>query len=128
MNTYQISLSPRVEQEIEMSKEFQQEILRNLARFTQGDWGSVSNRMQKDNDEIFTTNQPTKRTYSIFGILREPVYEIFACYPLTKGGVIWMIRDVRFEEGPMSQPRIAVLHPLEYGHWAGPYFMEPAAV
>lgn len=126
METYHICLSPRILAEVKQSAAFKQEFLEHLSRFLHGDWGSVTNRMREDNDEIFSTNQPTRRTYSIFGILREPVHEIFACYPLHSGGVIWMIRDMRCQEDNI--PQIAVLHPMEYGHWSGPYIMEPAAV
>lgn len=126
MNTYDIHVSPRVEREIQESRSFQQEVLEAVCRFLRGDWGSVTERMQQDNDEIFLTNQPTRPSYSIFGILREPVYEIFACYRTENKGVIWIIRDVRCENGAV--PQLAVLHPLEYGHWNGPYIIPAAAV
>lgn len=126
MKTYNISISPRIKQDLDFSEPLRKEILESLFRFLQGDWGNVTKRMQLDNDEIFSTNQPTARTYSTFGILRDSVYEIFGCYPLSTGGVVWMIRDVRCQNG--STPQIAVLHPMEYGHWKGPYVLEPAVI
>lgn len=119
MRTYEVTLSPRIQKEIHQSREFEQYVLDCLFQFLQHNWGSVSPYMQESNDEIAQTDSAIPSRPSILGINRPPVYDIFACYPNSKWGVLWIIRDMRFQKGEKGQ--LVILRPMEYGKWEGPY-------
>lgn len=119
MKTYEVAVSPRIKEMIQQSREFERHVLDCLCQFLQNNWGSVSPYMQESNDEIAQTNKAIPSRPSILGINRPPVYDIFACYPKSKWGVIWIIRDMRYQNGDNGQ--LVILRPLEYGKWEGPY-------
>lgn len=119
MRTYEVTVSPRIEEGIHQSREFEKHVLDCLCQFLQNDWGSVSPYMQESNDEIAQTDSAIPSRLSILGINRPPVYDIFACYPKSKWGVLWIIRDMRFQKDDVGQ--LVILRPMEYGKWNGPY-------
>lgn len=119
MKSYEVTLSPRIVESVKKSRDFEQMILSCITRFSRKDWGSVPPDLKETNDEIEETDRAIPPRFSILGLRRPPVCKIFACYPNAKWGTVWIIRDMRCQDG--KTPLLAVLRPLEYGKWNGPY-------